>query len=188
MRIVAGELRGRRLNPPVNIEVRPTTDFAKESLFNILRNRIDFAHSVALDVFCGTGGISFEFVSRGIKQVTSVDINPKCISFINKTKEQFGVNNLFALRQDAFVYLKRSKMSFDVVFADPPYDMKDFDLVPDLVLPYFVKPGGWFVLEHSKRRSYTKNPYFVEQRHYGKVNFSFFQMPQDDTLSEANDL
>lgn len=182
MRIVAGDLRGRRLNPPTNIEVRPTTDFAKESLFNILRNRIDFEECSALDLFCGTGGISFEFVSRGIKQITSIDINPKCIAFINKTKEQFGVDNPLAIRQDVFTYLGRSKMSFDVVFADPPYDMKNFDIVPDLVLKSFVKEGGIFILEHSKEHSYTENPYFVEQRHYGKVNFTFFKIP--DTNEE----
>lgn len=181
MRIVAGELRGRRLNPPTNIPVRPTTDFAKESLFNILRNKIEFSECTALDLFCGTGGISFEFVSRGIRQITSIDMNPKCIAFINKTKEQFGVDNLFALRQDAFVYLGRSKMQYDVVFADPPYEMQNFDLVPDLVLKSFLKPGGLFVLEHSKEHSYQDNPYFVEQRHYGKVNFTFFKMPEEET-------
>ncbi|MBQ9313112.1 MAG: RsmD family RNA methyltransferase [Bacteroidales bacterium] len=186
MRIVAGELRGRRLNPPTNIQVRPTTDFAKESLFNILRNKIDFPMCSALDLFCGTGGISFEFVSRGIRQVTAVDINPKCIAFINKMKEQFKVDNLFTLRQDAFVYLGRSKMQFDVVFADPPYEMQNFDLVPELVLKSFVKPGGLFVLEHSKEHSYKDNPFFTEQRHYGKVNFSFFSVPLEQSITEIN--
>lgn len=180
MRIVAGDLKGRRLMPPSNIEVRPTTDFAKESLFNILRNKIEFPECTALDLFCGTGGISFEFVSRGIRQITSIDINPKCIAFINKTKEQFKVDNLFALRQDAFVYLGRSKMQFDVVFADPPYDMQNFDLVPELVLQSFVKPGGLFILEHSREHSYEDNPYFSEHRNYGKVNFTFFTMPEQE--------
>lgn len=182
MRIVAGDLKGRRLNPPTNLPVRPTTDFAKESLFNILRNKIDFSSCSALDLFCGTGGISFELVSRGIRTVTSVDINPKCIAFINKTKEQFKVDNLFALRSDAFVYLGRSKMKFDFIFADPPYDMPKFDLVPELVLKSFLKPGAVFVLEHSKEHSFVTLPYFTEQRHYGKVNFSFFQRPLEETL------
>lgn len=178
MRIVSGTLRGRRLNPPTNLPVRPTTDFAKESLFNILRNRVDFENSNALDLFCGTGNISFEFVSRGIRQITSVDINPRCINFINQTKEKFQVNNLFALRSDVFTYLGRSKMKFDIVFADPPYDMPKFDLVAPLVLESFLVPGGLFILEHSKEHSYTDNPFFVEQRHYGKVNFTFFQQPE----------
>lgn len=181
MRIVAGSLRGRRLNPPVNLPVRPTTDFAKESLFNILRNKIDFEQCNALDLFCGTGSISFEFVSRGIKSITSIDINPRCISFINQTKEKFKVDNLFALRSDVFVYLGRSKMKFDVIFADPPYDMDKFDLVHRLVLDNFLNPGGLFILEHPKEYSYTEHPYFKEQRHYGKVNFSFFQQPEQIT-------
>ncbi len=184
MRIVAGDLRGRRLNPPTNIEVRPTTDFAKESLFNILRNRVDFPSCSALDLFCGCGGISFEFVSRGIKNVTSVDSNPRCIAFINQMKDKFKVNNLFAIRSDAFVYLGRSKMQFDIVFADPPYQMDKFDLVPQLVLKSFVKPGGIFVLEHSKIHSYKDDPFFVEQRHYGKVNFSFFKVPLEDNTAQ----
>lgn len=187
MRIVAGELRGRRLNPPSNIDLRPTTDFAKESLFNILRNRVDFEHSLVLDLFCGTGGISFEFISRGARQVTSVDINPKCVAFIEKTKQQFKVDNLYALRQDAFVYLGRCKLHYDVVFADPPYDMKNFDLVPKLVLKSMLKPGGLFVLEHSKEHSYKDNPYFVEQRHYGKVNFTFFSLPEQQDKQPEQD-
>lgn len=178
MRIVAGNLRGRRLNPPTNIQVRPTTDLAKESLFNILRNKMDFSSCNALDLFCGTGGISFEFVSRGIRSVTSVDVNPKCIAFINKMKDKFQVDNIFTIRSDAFVFLSRSKMQFDVVFADPPYDMDNFDLVPELVLKTFVKPGGLFILEHAKEHSYTENVYFSEQRNYGKVNFTFFKIPE----------
>ncbi|MGP1514610.1 MAG: RsmD family RNA methyltransferase [Bacteroidales bacterium] len=179
MRIVAGNLRGRRLNPPTNLSVRPTTDLAKESLFNILRNKIDFERCNALDLFCGTGNISFEFVSRGIRSITSVDINPKCINFINQTKEKFKTDNLFALRSDVFTYLGRSKMKFDVIFADPPYDMSKFDLVVELVLRSFLTPDGLFVLEHSIEHSYTDNPFFVEQRHYGKVNFTFFRNRQE---------
>ncbi|MBR1626629.1 MAG: RsmD family RNA methyltransferase [Bacteroidales bacterium] len=185
MRIVAGTLRGRRLNPPMNLPVRPTTDFAKESLFNILRNRVDFQNCNALDLFCGTGNISFEFVSRGIKSITSVDINPKCIAFINQTKEKFKVDNLFALRSDVFTYLGRSKMKFDIIFADPPYDMVKFDLVPELVLKTFLAPGGLFILEHSKEHSYEDNPLFIEQRHYGKVNFTFFKNHGESIAEEV---
>ncbi len=188
MRIVAGTLKGRRLNPPINLPVRPTTDFAKESLFNILRNRIDFENSNALDLFCGTGNISFEFVSRGIKSITSVDINQKCITFIHQTKEKFKVDNIYPLKSDVFVYLGRSKMQFDVVFADPPYDMEKFDLVAELVLKSFIAPDGWFILEHPKEHCYDTYPWFVEQRHYGKVNFSFFHRPLEENSSPETDL
>jgi 16S rRNA (guanine966-N2)-methyltransferase len=182
MRIVAGDLRGRRLKPPTNLPVRPTTDFAKESLFNILRNRIDFNECCGLDLFCGTGSISFEFISRGMKQMTAIDSNIRCIDFINKTKEEFKVENLFTLRSDVFVFLGRSKMQYDVIFADPPYDMNNFNLVPELVLKSFLKPDGLFVLEHSREHSYTDNPFFVEHRNYGKVNFTFFKNTIKDPI------
>jgi 16S rRNA (guanine(966)-N(2))-methyltransferase RsmD len=175
MRIIAGELRGRRLKPPTSLPIRPTTDLAKESLFNILRNKIEFEQSEVLDIFAGTGGISFEFISRGVKRVTAVDINPKCIEFIKDTCESLTIKNLFALRSDVFGFLGRSQQSFDVVFADPPYDLKQFELVPTLVLRSFVKEGGLFILEHSKESDFKSNPFFIEQRTYGKVNFSFFK-------------
>lgn len=183
MRIIAGELRGRRLKTPTNLPVRPTTDLARESLFNILRNKIDFEELNVLDLFAGTGSISFEFISRGAKQVTSVDQDQRCIDFIKKSAKELEVENLFALRSDAFIFLGRSQMSFDVVFADPPYDLKQFDIIPDLVLKSFVKPGGLFVLEHAKEHSFIENPLFIEQRNYGKVNFSFFkQKPEEADL------
>ncbi|MFA7081616.1 MAG: 16S rRNA (guanine(966)-N(2))-methyltransferase RsmD [Bacteroidales bacterium] len=180
MRIIAGELRGRRLKTPTNLPVRPTTDLARESLFNILRNKIDFEELNVLDLFAGTGSISFEFVSRGAKQVTSVDQDQRCIDFIKKSSKELEVENLFALRSDAFIFLGRSQMSFDLVFADPPYDLKQFDIIPELVLKSFVKPGGLFVLEHAKEHSFIENPHFIEQRNYGKVNFSFFQQKPEE--------
>ncbi|MCK9163152.1 MAG: 16S rRNA (guanine(966)-N(2))-methyltransferase RsmD [Bacteroidales bacterium] len=183
MRIIAGDLRGRRLHPPTNLPVRPTTDLARESLFNILRNKIDFEEITVLDLFAGTGSISFEFISRGVKQVTSVDQDHKCIEFIKKSSIELDVDNLFALRSDAFVFLGRSQMSFDLVFADPPYDLKQFDIIPNLVLKSFVKPEGLFILEHAKEHSFKEHPLFVEQRNYGKVNFSFFQQkPEEGNL------
>jgi 16S rRNA (guanine(966)-N(2))-methyltransferase RsmD len=179
MRIIAGELRGRRLHPPTNLPVRPTTDLARESLFNILRNKVDFEEISVLDLFTGTGSISFEFISRGVKQVTAVDGDQRCVEFIKQTAKEFGIDNLFAMRSDAFIFLGRSQMSFDLVFADPPYDLKQFDIIPDLVLKSFVKPGGLFVLEHSKEHSFKENPLFVEQRNYGKVNFTFFKQKEE---------
>src|SRR5574344_1713759 len=156
MRIISGSLRGRRLYPPVTLPVRPTTDMARESLFNILRNRVDFSQSMVLDLFAGTGAISFEFISHGAKQVVSVDQNSRCIDFIKKTAGEFKVSNLMTVRNDVFVFLGRSQMSFDVVFADPPYDLYQLELIPDLVLKSFLKEGGVFVLEHSRDHSFVQ--------------------------------
>ena len=178
MRIIAGELRGRRLHPPTNLPVRPTTDLARESLFNILRNKVDFDEISVLDLFTGTGSISFEFISRGVKQAMAVDADQRCIDFIKQAAKEFEIDNLFAMRSDAFIFLGRSQMSFDLVFADPPYDLRQFDIIPDLVLKSFVKPGGLFVLEHAKEHSFKEHPLFVEQRNYGKVNFTFFQQKE----------
>ena len=179
MRIIAGELRGRRLHPPTNLPVRPTTDLARESLFNILRNKVDFEEISVLDLFTGTGSISFEFISRGVKQAMSVDADQRCIDFIKQAAKEFEIDNLFAMRSDAFIFLGRSQMSFDLVFADPPYDLRQFDIIPDLVLKSFVKPGGLFVLEHAKEHSFKEHPLFVEQRNYGKVNFTFFKQKEE---------
>lgn len=176
MRIIAGDLRGRRLHAPSNLPVRPTTDLARESLFNILRNKVDFEEISTLDLFAGTGSISFEFLSRGVKEAMAVDQDQRCVDFIKKTAIEFGIDNLFAIRSDAFIFLGRSQMTFDVVFADPPYDLKKFEIIPELVLKSFVKPNGWFIIEHSKEISFKDKPFFVEQRNYGKVNFSFFQL------------
>lgn len=179
MRIIAGIFRGRRLNPPGNLPVRPTTDMAREALFNILRNRVEFEQVDVLDLFSGTGAVSFEFLSRGVKQVTSIDQNPKCVDFQRQTAEKLEVNNIFPLRMDVFNFLGRSRQRFDLIFADPPYDLKQLELIPSLVLPKFLKAGGLFVLEHSAQHSFTNNPFFIEQRHYGKVNFSFFQTEEE---------
>lgn len=179
MRIIAGELRGRRLHPPTNLPVRPTTDLARESLFNILRNKVDFEEISTLDLFTGTGSISFEFISRGVKQAMAVDADQHCIDFIKQAAKEFEIDNLFAMRSDAFIFLGRSQMSFDLVFADPPYDLKQFDIIPNLVLKSFVKPGGLFILEHAKEHSFKEHPLFIEQRNYGKVNFTFFQQKEE---------
>ncbi len=178
MRIIAGELRGRRLTPPTNLPIRPTTDLARESLFNILRNKVDFEEISTLDLFAGTGSISFEFISRGVKQAIAVDADQRCIDFIKKSSADMKINNLLALRNDVFIFLGRSQMNFDVVFADPPYDLKQIKIIPDLVLKSFVKPNGLFIMEHPKDYSFKEHPYFLEQRHYGKVNFTFFKIPE----------
>lgn len=180
MRIVSGSFRGRRLNPPANLPVRPTTDFAKESLFNVLNNIIDFESLDVLDLFSGTGSISFEFVSRGAAQVISVDSNARCIEFIRKTALAWEIANLEVVRADVFRFLKHGWKKADLIFADPPYDLPDINKIPDLVTGSgILRPSGLFVMEHSSRNTFRDQPLFMQQRQYGSVNFTFFQMSSD---------
>ena len=175
MRIIAGSLRGRRLNPPQNLPVRPTTDMARESLFNILNNYVDYEECAVMDLFAGTGAVSLEFVSRGAREVTSVDINAQCTDFIKQSAQQFGVKNLHVVRADVFDLLKRANRKFDIVFADPPYAIDGLATLPDLVFERQVlTDDGIFVLEHSREFSFEEHPHFWQHRAYGKVNFTFF--------------
>jgi len=175
MRIIAGNLRGRRLNPPNNLPVRPTTDMARESLFNILNNYVDYEECSVLDLFAGTGAVSLEFVSRGARSVTSVDINNACTEFIKNTARQFSVNNIHVVRADVFDLLKRANSSFDIVFADPPYALQDLPQLPDLVFQSgLVGDDGIFIIEHPKEYQFEQHQYFWQHRAYGKVNFTFF--------------
>ncbi len=175
MRIIAGNLRGRRLNPPTTLPVRPTTDMARESLFNILNNYVDYDECSVLDLFAGTGAVSLEFVSRGAKEVTSVDINVQCTDFIKASAQQFGVQNLHVVRSDVFDLLKRAYKKFDIVFADPPYALEELAKLPDLVFEKeLLTPDGIFVLEHPREFQFEDHPHFWQHRHYGKVNFTFF--------------
>ncbi|MEI6764799.1 MAG: 16S rRNA (guanine(966)-N(2))-methyltransferase RsmD [Bacteroidota bacterium] len=175
MRIVSGTHRGRRLNPPNNLPVRPTTDIAKESLFNILNNYIDFEEVRVLDIFAGTGSISFEFASRGSTDITSVDSNFRCIDFIERTAVQFKMAQITAVRSDVFSFLKYSKNPYDIIFADPPFDMPDREKIVELIFNNnLLKPDGYFIIEHSRDIDFSKHPNFSEMRKYGKVQFSFF--------------
>jgi 16S rRNA (guanine(966)-N(2))-methyltransferase RsmD len=175
MRIIAGTLRGRRLNPPQGLPVRPTTDMARESLFNILNNYVDYEDCTVMDLFAGTGAVSLEFVSRGAKEVTSVEINNQCTEFIKATAMQFGIRNLHVVRADVFDLLKRANRRFDIVFADPPYAIENLASLPDLVFEKQVlTDDGIFVLEHPREYSFEEHPHFWQHRAYGKVNFTFF--------------
>ena len=175
MRIIAGNLRGRRLNPPTTLPVRPTTDMARESLFNILNNYVDYDECAVLDLFAGTGAVSLEFVSRGAKEVTAVDINAQCVDFIKSSALQFGVKNLHVVRSDVFDLLKRAYKKFDIVFADPPYALDNLAQLPDLVFEKnLLTDDGIFVLEHPREYQFEEHPHFWQHRHYGKVNFTFF--------------
>ncbi len=181
MRIIAGTLRGRRLNPPQNLPVRPTTDMARESLFNILNNYVDYEECSVLDLFAGTGAVSMEFVSRGAKDVTSIDINAQCTDFIKQSAGQFGVKNLHVVRADVFDLLKRANRKFDIVFADPPYALEGLPTLPDLVFEKGVlTDDGIFVLEHPREFGFEEHPHFWQHRAYGKVNFTFFANKLDE--------
>ncbi len=181
MRIIAGSLRGRRLNPPTSLPVRPTTDMARESLFNILNNYVDYEECTVMDLFAGTGAVSLEFVSRGAKEVTSVDINNQCIDFIKSTALQFKVTNLRAVRSDVFDLLKRAYKRFDIIFADPPYSLENHSQIPDLIFAANVlTDDGIFVLEHPREFQFEDHPHFWQHRHYGKVNFTFFANKLDE--------
>ena len=176
MRIISGQFRGRRLMPPKNITARPTTDFAKESLFNLLNNRIDFEGADMLDLFAGTGSIGLEFVSRGARSVTAVELAHTQQNFIISTCKQLGIHNLTVVRSDVFKYLNACALRFDFIFADPPYALAELPLLPNYIFEkQLLKEDGYFVLEHGKGYDFSAHPHFVEQRVYGSVHLSFFQ-------------
>ena len=192
MKIITGQYGGRRFDPPRNLSARPTTDLAKQALFNILQNRIDLEGCRALDLFSGTGSISFELLSRGAAHVVSVEMGHTQQQFIQKVAAQLNVprNRHQLIRGDVFRYLNArpavsigsnasSAAPFDLIFADPPYDLADLDKIPDLVLqPGWLAPDGIFILEHGKSSDFSSHPLFQELRTYGAVHFSFFQHPR----------
>ncbi len=175
MRIISGKYKSRRIQVPPNLKARPTTDFAKESLFNILNNKVDWEETSALDLFSGTGSIALELVSRGCPYVVSVEQNQNHFQFICKAQEKLGAKELFPVRADAFKYLQAMKQQFDFIFADPPYDLPGIDSLPGIVFERnLLKEQGLFVLEHSKKFNFSHLPHFLEERAYGSVHFTFF--------------
>ena len=181
MRIIAGSLKGRRLNPPASLPVRPTTDMAREGLFNILNNYVDYEECTVMDLFAGTGAMSLEFVSRGAKEVTSIEINNQCTDFIKSAAQQFGVQNLHVVRTDVFDLLKRADKKFDIIFADPPYALETLPQLPDLVFEHdLLTDDGIFILEHPGEFQFEEHPHFWQHRHYGRVNFTFFAQKLDE--------
>ncbi len=176
MRIIKGSLQRRLIHAPANLPVRPTTDLAKESLFNILENRLDLRDSKALDLFAGTGNISYELFSRGCAQVTAVDNNYRCVAFIRETASKFNMNKLVVIKSDVFRFIPSVSQIYNLIFADPPYDFERYDeLGKILINKDILSPEGWLVIEHPKQIDYSKIDGFVEKRRYGKVHFSFFQ-------------
>lgn len=175
MRIISGKYKSRRIQVPPNLKARPTTDFAREGLFNVLNNLIEWEETNALDLFSGTGSIAFELVSRGCPKVISVEMDNQHWRFINKTKETLGAVELFALKADVFKFISACKEQFDLIFADPPYDMNGIDTIPTTIFENnLLKSDGLFILEHSKKFDFTLLPYFKRELKYGNVHFSFF--------------
>lgn len=176
MRIISGKYKGRRINPPTGFKARPTTDYARESLFNILANRVDFESLSVLDLFSGTGGISFEFASRGACVVHLVEKDYSHISFIKRMISEIGFENIKPIHIDVMAFLKTCKYEYNIIFADPPYDLPWIGEIPGLIArAQILKKGGFFILEHSKNISFNDNLFFFEHRNYGSVNFSFFR-------------
>ena len=177
MRIISGKYKGRRISAPSNITARPTTDFAKEGLFNLLNNRMDFEGIDVLDLFAGTGGISIEFVSRDCKSVISIEQNDRHCAFIRKVCGELKIDNLSLLKADVFRFINTCHTQFDMIFADPPYELNKIEEIPDLIFGHnLLKADGLFVLEHSAKTKFTNHPNFADHRNYGNVNFSFFEV------------
>jgi 16S rRNA (guanine(966)-N(2))-methyltransferase RsmD len=178
LRIVSGSYRGRIIKPPKNLKARPTTDFAKESLFNILANYFDFTSVDVLDLFSGTGSIGLEFASRGAKSVEMVENNFTLIEFIRKTLSDLDIHNAQIIRNDVFRHIGRLRHSFDIIFADPPYDLERIASLPTVIFSNQVlRKNGWFILEHGRNLNFKDDPNCFDHRNYGSVNFSFFKKP-----------
>lgn len=175
MRIIRGKYGRRRFDVPKNITARPTTDFARENIFNVLENLGDFEGKSACDLFAGTGAVSFEFLSRGCDYVTAVEKAPVQVSFIRKVAQILGDENLHVIKGDVFRFIEEDARAYDYVFADPPYDHPRFEEIPELILnSSLVKSGSIVVIEHSKDRDFSELPGFSQRRAYGSVNFSIF--------------
>lgn len=176
MRIISGIYRGRTITPPKNLRARPTTDFAKENLFNVLNNLIDFEETSVLDLFAGTGSISYEFASRGAKSITSVEINSVHHAFIKKSAAELGARNIFAVKANVFLYLKSCTKRFDLIFSDAPYDLEGSEQVIELVFAGdLLEEDGLLIFEHSKNVKFDDHPNFWQSRSYGSVQFSMFK-------------
>ncbi len=177
MRIISGQFRGKKLIAPSNLPVRPTTDFAKTGLFNILNNYYSFEKISVLDLYAGTGNLSFEFASRGCHVITAIDKDGACCNYMNKTAQQLGISKqLNVLQSDVLTYLKNSKTPVDIIVADPPYEETPASELVNLVFEnQLLKPNGVFILEHSSAVDFSQLPHYLQTRKYGFVSFTFFE-------------
>jgi 16S rRNA (guanine(966)-N(2))-methyltransferase RsmD len=189
MRIISGKYKGRRISPPKNLPVRPTTDMCKEALFNILNNNFNFSGLRILDLFAGTGSISYEFGSRGCTPITCVDGDMGCVMFIKKTANEFDFD-ITAIKSDVFKYLEKSKASFDIIFADPPYGMeqKEFEKIIQLVFENgILEDDGMMIIEHSKYTKLDHMENFSFEKAYGGSVFTFFELEHDEEETTDED-
>ncbi|MEO1261516.1 MAG: RsmD family RNA methyltransferase [Bacteroidota bacterium] len=187
MRIISGKFKGRRFSPPADKwPTRPTTDFAKEGLFNILQNHLYFDELKVLDLFGGTGNHSYEFISRGCRDVTYVDKFGGCIKFVHQITKKLEIEDFIKIiRSDVFKFMERTTEKYDYIFAGPPYALPTIDTIPDLVFKHdLLKEGGWFVMEHNPNHKYDEHPYFFQKRNYGKTIFSFFTPKKSEEQDE----
>ena len=181
MRIITGKYKGRRFEVPRSFKARPTTDFAKENIFDVIRAYLDFEESRALDLFAGTGSITLELLSRGCPQVVSVEKDRAHFAFIRQCLKTLADEAALPLCGDALRFAARSTERFDLVFADPPYALPELPELPELIMSGEVlAPGGLLVLEHGKNNDFSQRPDFLEHRAYGSVNFSLFRRPAQD--------
>ena len=176
MRIIGGRLKGKNINPPMGYKARPTTDFAKEGLFNILNNEYEFEDLKVLDLFGGTGAIAFEFASRGASRVYCVEMVRENASFIKTEAGRLGLGNVTMVRDNVFDFLPICREKFDIIFADPPYALEGLETLPDKVLEQdILHDDCYFILEHGDEHTFKDHPCFVKERSYGRVHFSFFK-------------
>lgn len=176
MRIIGGRLKGKTINPPMGYSARPTTDFAREGLFNVLDNEYEFEDLKVLDLFGGTGSIAFEFASRGASRVYSIEMNRDNAQFIRREARRLGLDNVSSVHSNVFDFLPICKEKFDIIFADPPYALEGLENLPDKVLSQdILHPGCYFILEHGGEHSFTEHPLFKKEKVYGRVHFSFFE-------------
>ena len=187
MRVISGALGGRKFYPPHNLPTRPTTDFAKTGLFNILNNNFDFGEISVLDLFSGTGNISYEFASRGAERIVSVDKDNGAADFIRKMKKEWGLIMIDVHKSDVFRFLQYNTESFDVIFAGPPYALNNIDDLPDIVLEKgILNKDGWFILETSPKHQFNEHPHLIQVRNYGQTHFHFFSGDKKEPVSNEN--
>lgn len=176
MRIIAGKYKGRNIQAPASLPVRPTTDYAKSGLFNILNNHFDFEELSVLDLFCGTGNISFEFSSRGVKNISCVDAHRSCVKFVSEYAAKIGAEGINPIKSDVFKFIAHHAKQYDIIFADPPFELKETDTLPELILSKgLLKKNGWLIVEHLNKRTLESKIEYDEIREYGNCAFSIYK-------------
>jgi len=175
MRIISGKYKARQFHPPQNIPTRPTTDFAKEGLFSFINNYYNFENIKMLDLFGGTGSISYEMASRGCKDISTVEIFPKCANFIKKTIEELKIEGIQVFQMDVFKFIETAHQQYDLIFAGPPYPLPNLATIPDLIFEHNLVEGeGWFIMEHNPNHNFEQHPHFEMSKNYGTTIFSIF--------------